>query len=290
MRVFTPFNVAVMIVFENALSINNQLIEFKKSGKKIGFVPTMGALHSGHISLVNNAKEVCDVVVVSVFVNPKQFNNATDLEKYPRTLEKDVALLAENGVDFVFAPTFEEIYPADYQSPSIDLMQLDKVMEGQFRPGHFKGVVEVVKRLFEIIQPDFAYFGQKDFQQVAIIKYMTSYFQLPVTVVECPIIRSDKGLALSSRNMRLSEADKEQALVLYQTLVFAKEQVGMVPPKELAAQCAEKINQAGLKTEYVEIVDGATLEKLTAWNTYAVCCVAAYCGEVRLIDNMVLIG
>lgn len=263
----------------------------KNQGKSIGVVPTMGALHEGHISLVNQAKKMCDYVIVSIFVNPTQFNNPTDLEKYPRTLEHDTDLLRQYNVDYIFAPNVSEIYPENYSSPHIDLGILDKVMEGKFRPGHFLGVVEVVKRLFDIIQPDYAYFGKKDFQQVAVIRYMTDYFKIPVKIIECPIIRSEKGLALSSRNARLSEEEKEQALLLYRTLDFAKNNTGVFSPRETIETCTQLIRDSELKLEYIEIVNPATLESLSEkWVAGAVCCIAAYCGEIRLIDNMTLVA
>lgn len=278
-----------MDVLSTVKSIQEEIFIQKKQQKTIGLVPTMGALHSGHISLVEQAKAQCDYVVVSIFVNPTQFNNSSDLQKYPRTLEADTNLLKQAGVDLIFAPDVHEIYPKDYISPSINLGILDKVMEGEFRPGHFKGVVEVVKRFFDIVQPDFAFFGKKDFQQVAVIKYMTSFFELPVSIVECPIIRSEKGLALSSRNMRLSEEEKEKALVLYNTLDFARTNVDNFTPKELAENCNQMITDSELKLEYLEIVNPTTLQRLEEnWVEGAVCCIAAYCGEVRLIDNMEL--
>ena len=279
----------MMIKIELVEEIGDYISQIKATGKTVGLVPTMGALHEGHVSLVEKAKSLCDVVVVSIFVNPTQFNNATDLEKYPRTLENDMSLLAPYGVDVVFAPTTSEIYPANYQAATIELGKLDRVMEGEHRPGHFQGVVEVVKRLFEITQPDFAFFGQKDFQQVAVIKFMVEYFQMPVTIVECPIIRSEKGLALSSRNMRLSAEEKEQALVIYQTMVQIQLNYEGFTPNEWMKKGVELINAAGLETEYLEIVHPTTLEKLTdTWIDEAVCCVAAYCGSVRLIDNMTI--
>ncbi len=279
-----------MDVLSTVKSIQEEVFTQKKQHKTIGFVPTMGALHSGHISLVEQAKTQCDYVIVSIFVNPTQFNNAADLQKYPRTLEADAELLKQAEVDLIFAPEINEIYPADYSTPTIDLGILDKVMEGKFRPGHFQGVVEVVKRFFDIVQPDFAYFGKKDFQQVAVIKYMTNYFQLPVSIVECPIIRSEKGLALSSRNMRLTDEEKEKALVLYNTLDFAKSNVSNFSPKDLADKCTKLIADSELKLEYLEIVDPASLENLeNEWVDGATCCIAAYCGEVRLIDNMELV-
>lgn len=278
-----------MKVFNTVKSLQDELFPLKKRGMKIGFVPTMGALHDGHISLVKQAKEMCDYVIVSIFVNPTQFNNPSDLEKYPRTLEKDTNLLAQTDVDFVFAPSADEIYPPDYISPVINLGILDKVMEGKFRPGHFHGVVEVVKRLFEIVSPDFAYFGKKDFQQVAVIKHMVRTFQLPLTIVECPIIRNEYGLAMSSRNARLSPEEQKKALVIHETLLFAKNNIGNYTPNELTEVCKKQIEASDLKLEYVEIVDSVTLISLSEkWEDGAVCCIAAYCGEVRLIDNIVL--
>lgn len=279
-----------MKVFDTVKSLQEELFLLKEQGLKIGFVPTMGALHDGHISLVKQAKEMCDYVVVSIFVNPTQFNNPSDLEKYPRTLEKDTDLLAQTNVDFVFTPNVSEIYPADYKSPVIDLGILGKVMEGAFRPGHFQGVVEVVKRLFEIVKPDFAYFGKKDFQQVAVIKHMVQAFQLPLTIVECPIVRNEYGLAMSSRNTRLSPEDQKKSLVIYETLMFAKNNVDNYSPMELVEQCKKHIELSDLKLEYIEIVHPITLISLSEkWVADAVCCIAAYCGDVRLIDNIVLI-
>lgn len=279
-----------MKVFDTVKSLQEELFLLKEQGLRIGFVPTMGALHDGHISLVKQAKEMCDYVVVSIFVNPTQFNNPSDLEKYPRTLEKDTDLLTQTNVDFVFTPNVSEIYPADYKSPVIDLGILGKVMEGAFRPGHFQGVVEVVKRLFEIVKPDFAYFGKKDFQQVAVIKHMVQAFQLPLTIVECPIVRNEHGLAMSSRNMRLFPEDQKKSLIIYETLMFAKNNVRNYSPMELVEQCKKKIELSDLKLEYIEIVHPSTLISLSEkWVAGAVCCIAAYCGDVRLIDNIVLI-
>lgn len=280
-----------MKIFNTVKLLQEEMSILKNQGKSIGVVPTMGALHEGHISLVNQAKKMCDYVIVSIFVNPTQFNNPTDLEKYPRTLEHDTDLLRQYNVDYIFAPNVSEIYPENYSSPHIDLGILDKVMEGKFRPGHFLGVVEVVKRLFDIIQPDYAYFGKKDFQQVAVIRYMTDYFKIPVKIIECPIIRSEKGLALSSRNARLSEEEKEQALLLYRTLDFAKNNTGVFSPRETIEKCTQLIRDSELKLEYIEIVNPATLESLSEkWVAGAVCCIAAYCGEIRLIDNMTLVA
>lgn len=290
LSVYTILMTQKMIVFDTAKSIQEEILKLKSIGKKIGFIPTMGALHLGHVSLVNQAKKECDYVVVSIFVNPTQFNNPEDLKKYPRTLEKDCELLSQHDVDFIFAPNVEEIYPIDYTSPVIDLGNLDNVMEGKFRPGHFQGVVEVVKRLFEIILPNNAYFGKKDFQQVAVIKHMVSHFNMTTNIVECEIIRNKEGLALSSRNARLSEDEKTKASIIYKTLIFAKNNVGKYSPKELMKRCKNEIDSSDLRTEYLEIVDPKTLERLGGkWIPGATCCIAAYCGNVRLIDNMVLI-
>lgn len=281
--------IILMIKIQNCHNLTQQIELLKSQAKSIGFVPTMGALHEGHISLITQAKDENDVVVVSIFVNPTQFNNAEDLKKYPRVIEQDTKLLTNCKVDFVFIPSESEIYPQDYVRPTIDLGALDQVMEGKFRPGHFMGVVEVVKRLFGIVQPHNAYFGQKDFQQVAVIKKMTEFFQLPIQIIACPIIRSEKGLALSSRNMRLNDSEKEQALTIFQTLQFAKQHVKEHDPQTLQAMCFEKLTKSGLQVEYVEIVNPKTLNTLkNTWRNGAVCCIAAFCGNVRLIDNMVI--
>lgn len=274
-------------VFHTVIELQNQLDEVRKEGAKIGFVPTMGALHNGHISLVETAKQNADYTVVSIFVNPTQFNNPEDLEKYPRTVEDDIALLEENGVDAVFVPSVSEVYPESYAATEIDLGSLATVMEGEFRPGHFQGVVEVVKRFFDIVQPAIACFGKKDFQQLAIIKYMVEYFHLPVEIISCTTKREPSGLAMSSRNMRLSEGEKEASTVLFKTLQFVEDEWVNYSPNELKKKCIEHINETDLSVEYFEIVDPKSLQPLNQhWGEKAVCCVAAFCGDVRLIDNI----
>lgn len=278
-----------MKIFDNASDITKVISDHRAEGKTIGFVPTMGALHQGHISLIKASKKENDITLMSIFVNPTQFNNSEDLLKYPRTLDADVALIEEYGVDYIFTPSVETVYPETYNYEPIDLGVMDTVMEGKFRPGHFQGVVQVVKRLFDITLPDKAYFGQKDFQQVAIIKFMTKHYNLNLTIQECPIIRSKTGLALSSRNALLSEEEKEQALIINQTLYKMKELVPICSPKELIELANQMISNAGLVVEYIEIVNPVDLTALTEeWVPNTVCCITAYCGKVRLIDNMQL--
>ena len=257
---------------------------------EIGFVPTMGALHKGHISLIERAKSENDVVICSVFVNPTQFNNASDLTNYPRTIESDIILLEEAGCDAVFIPSVTEMYP-DYPKKTtfvdVPLAPLNEVMEGTFRKGHFEGVVNVVYRLFDLVKPNRAYFGLKDFQQVAIIKHMVKYLKLPVEIVPCSTMRTDEGLAKSSRNARLSDTEKEEALIIYKTLQFGKSLSLSTSPIEVREKMLEFFEKGNLKLEYIEIVNPDSLESLSdKWVSGAVCCIAAYCGEVRLIDNM----
>lgn len=260
----------------------------RKAGKKIGFVPTMGALHEGHASLVRRAVAENDVVVVSDFVNPTQFNDKNDLLKYPRTLEADCELLEKEGASYVFAPSVEEIYP-EPDTRQFDYAPLDTVMEGKYRPGHFNGVCQVVSKLFMIVEPHTAYFGEKDFQQLAIICEMVKRLEMPVEIIGCPIVREKDGLALSSRNARLSEAERQQALAISQTLFKSKEYAATHTVEETQQFVEDSIAAAeGLELEYFELVDGNTLQKIAAWDetNYPVGCITVYCGEVRLIDNI----
>ena len=264
-----------------------------RQDKTIGLVPTMGALHEGHAALVRRAVSENDVCVVSVFVNPTQFNNAEDLLKYPRTLDKDVQLLTDLGVHFVFAPTAEEMYSAEEMkvSFSFDFNGLDEVMEGKMRPGHFNGVVQVVSRLFELVRPTRAYFGEKDFQQLAIIHHMVERSSMKdnfdnLKIIDCPIVREASGLALSSRNQRLSEEEKTIALNISQTLFSSLKWAKTANVSEVQQRVINTINAIeGLEVEYYEIVDRTTLQ---ATNTFdnAIGCITVYCGPVRLIDNI----
>jgi pantoate--beta-alanine ligase len=271
----------------------NELKSFIKShkylGKTIGFVPTMGALHAGHGSLITKAKEANDLVVASIFVNPTQFNNASDLDKYPRSIDADCKVLSTLGCDAVFIPSVDEIYTEDFVLPPIDLGFLDQVMEGEHRPGHFQGVVQVVYRLFEIVTPTNAYFGLKDFQQVAVIRFMTTFFNLPIHIVAVPTLRESSGLAMSSRNLRLSSTQREEALKISETLYFAKKCAENHTPEETKNATIDFFNQSNLKLEYFEIVDPISLIALTEdWVPNTVACIVAYCGEIRLIDNLQL--
>ena len=276
-----------MNVFYTRESLIQALDRDRSEGKSIGFVPTMGALHEGHLALVQRAIKHSDRVVVSIFVNPTQFNNSSDLDKYPRMLEKDVELLNEVGNVLVFAPTIDEIYPENDQFEPLDLEGIDTVLEGKFRPGHFQGVVHVVRNLFQIVQPDKAFFGLKDFQQVAVIKLMVKKLNIPVEIVACPTLRSENGLALSSRNLRLTDKQKENALIIYRTLSYLKELKSQFTPKEARQKAIEYFQNGQLDLEYLEIVDSSNLQPLNdAWVNESTCCIAAFCGDVRLIDNM----
>lgn len=282
-----------MQIITTKLELSNQMAACIRQGKSIGFVPTMGALHAGHASLVKQACAENAVCVVSVFVNPTQFNNKEDLLKYPRNIKKDAELLADLGVDFVFAPTPEEMYSQEemQQEFAFDFAGLDQVMEGKMRPGHFNGVVQVVSRLFDLVQPTRAYFGEKDFQQLAIIHHMVERSSLSerytgLKIVDCPIVRENSGLAMSSRNERLSEQEKQTAVTISQTLFASLQWAKTSSVKEVQQRVIDTINNVdGLEVEYYEIIDKNTLQPTDCWDN-AVGCVTVYCGPVRLIDNI----
>lgn len=275
-----------MKVFESVKELRAELDKAEQSG--IGFVPTMGALHAGHRSLVERARRENGTVVVSVFVNPTQFNDKNDLKHYPRTPEADARLLEEAGADFVLMPTVEEIYPQP-DTRQFDFGLIDKVMEGATRPGHFNGVAQVVSRLFDIVRPARAYFGEKDFQQIAVIRAMVKQLNIPVTINACPIVREGDGLALSSRNTRLTPEQRQKAPLIARTL---KESTTFVPGKSVQEVIDYVVNTINsdpvMEVEYYEIVDGNTLESIKNWSDtdYPVGCITVYCGEVRLIDNI----
>ncbi len=264
------------------------LSALRAQGKTVGLVPTMGALHAGHASLVKRSVAENDVTVVSVFVNPTQFNDKNDLVKYPRTLEADCVLLESCGASFAFAPSVEEMYP-EPDTRQFSYAPLDTVMEGAFRPGHFNGVCQIVSKLFDAVKPDRAYFGEKDFQQLAIIREMVRQMQFPLEIVGCPIVREEDGLALSSRNARLSGEERQQALRISQTLFESRTFAADHTVEETQHFVEESIAAApGLRLEYFELVDGTTLQKISHWSDtdYAVGCITVFCGEVRLIDNI----
>ena len=282
-----------MQVITTKQELKQRMQACKQEGKTIGFVPTMGALHEGHLALFKRAVAENDICVGSIFVNPTQFNNQEDLIKYPRHVEKDVELLASIGVDFVFAPSAEEMYDANEmtQTFAFDFQGLDSVMEGKMRPGHFNGVVQVVSKLFHLIMPTRAYFGEKDFQQLAIIRYMITQSLLKDTfgdlqIIGCPIVREQSGLALSSRNERLSAEQKNIAPIIYKTLLTSKQNATSRTVQETQSFVIQQLNSVqGLEVEYFEIVDKTTLLPTKTFEN-AIGCVAVWCGEVRLIDNI----
>ena len=260
----------------------------KKGGKSIGFVPTMGALHAGHIALVKRCAAENDCCVVSIFVNPTQFNDKSDLEHYPRTLEADCLLLEPAGCSIVFAPGENEMYP-EPDTRQFHFGELERGMEGAHRPGHFNGVAQIVSKLFDAVQPDRAYFGEKDFQQLAIIRDMVRQLKLKIEIVPYPIVREKDGLAMSSRNARLNPEQRQSCVTISQTLFESQEKKPFMPVSELKLWMITAINQNPLlQTEYVEIVDGNTLQPVQDWaaSDYIVGCAAVFCGEVRLIDNV----
>ncbi len=277
-----------MKLIQTIQELRTELDALRKEGKTIGLVPTMGALHAGHASLVKRAVAENDVVVVSDFVNPTQFNDKNDLLKYPRTLDADCKLLEECGASFVFAPSVEEIYP-EPDTRQFSYAPLDTVMEGKFRPGHFNGVCQIVSKLFLIVEPTRSYFGEKDFQQLAIIREMVRKYPFNLEIVGCPIVREADGLALSSRNARLSDEQRIQALQISKTLFASVEYAQTHTLAETKAFVESAISTAeGLRLEYFEIVDGNSLQTVCDWkdSSYIVGCITVFCGEVRLIDNI----
>lgn len=277
-----------MKIVKGIKELKGYLIDSKRDGKRVGLVPTMGALHKGHLSLVERCVRENDICVVSVFVNPTQFNDKHDLETYPRTLEADCALLESAGCDFVFAPSVEEIYP-EPDTRTFDFGTVMQVMEGAKRPGHFNGVAQVVSKLFYIVEPDNAYFGEKDFQQIAVIRAMVKQLQIPVQINACPIVREADGLALSSRNTRLTPELRAKAPMIAHTLRGSKAMAATHSVSEVIDYVVSTLNaDPDLEVEYYEIVDGDSLVAIRDWKdtSYAVGCITVYCGEVRLIDNI----
>jgi len=278
-------------VIEKASELSEFLNLQKRNGLSVGFIPTMGALHKGHLSLVKIAGKNTDVVVVSIFVNPTQFNDKKDLEKYPRTLEEDMKKLKSSGVDIVFSPQVNEIYPnGDNEGANINLGGLDAMMEGAFRPGHFKGVAQVVKRLLDIVNPDMLFMGQKDFQQFTIIAFMIKSLNINTKLVVCPIIREPNGLAMSSRNERLTQETRSLAGLIYKTLKSAKRQILAKSPEAISSVAMIKLNSKPFSPEYFTIVDGLNLTPVKDFSSskYIVACVAVWADGVRLIDNIIL--
>lgn len=279
-----------MKVIQKIVELQNELFSYRKNNKTIGLVPTMGALHAGHASLVKQSVKENDVTVVSVFLNPTQFNDKGDLERYPRTLEADCQLLEACGADYVFAPTVEDVYPKP-DNRQFEFSPQSTVMEGAKRPGHFNGVCQVVSRLFYIVRPDRAYFGEKDWQQIAVIKRLVDFIGMrdSITIVECPIVREQDGLAMSSRNMLLTADERAIAPKIYEALRKSVDYSQSHSVAETQEKVVNEINAVdGLEVEYFEIVDGNTLLKVNTWEDYVVGCITVYCGHtpIRLIDHI----
>ncbi len=275
-----------MKTFDKVKELQQELAQYQPS--EIGFVPTMGALHAGHRSLVEKARRECKIVVVSVFVNPTQFNDKTDLKNYPRTPEADLAILEEAGADIVLMPSVEEIYP-EPDTRLFDFGLIDKVMEGATRPGHFNGVAQVVSRLFDIVKPGKAYFGEKDFQQIAVIKAMVKQLGLELEIVECPIIRDIDGLALSSRNLLLSPEHRNAAPEIYATLKQCADKAQQMTPQELTEWVITEVEKSGLlKVIYFQAVDSLSMQEVASWHEceHIQGCIAVQAGAIRLIDNV----
>ena len=283
-----------MLVFTEVGQIQKYIRDLKQQGKKIGFVPTMGALHEGHLTLVVDALEENDLVVSSIFVNPTQFNDPEDLKKYPRPIEKDIKMLESVNCNILFLPEVSEVYPTDLSDFNIDLKGLDLTMEGEHRPGHFKGVVQVVHRLLDIVQPDCLYLGQKDFQQYTIIDFMLKVIKSNIKLVMVPIVRESDGLAMSSRNIRLSPGGRAKAPIVYQVLQEVEHYVHFQPfptPKEAIQLAYDLLKKYGVEAiDYFKIVDGYSLKTIDSFedSDYAVACTVVKIDQVRLLDNIIL--
>lgn len=280
-----------MIVFKKAADMGKFLHQASEKGRKTGFVPTMGALHQGHISLIETAKSSGNLVISSIFVNPTQFNDVKDFQNYPSTIEKDIDQLENAGCDVLFLPSVDEMYPEGLMNKApYELGYLETVLEGKYRPGHFQGVCQVVHRLLVIIPADFLYLGQKDFQQCMVLKKMTEGKGLKTTIIICPTLREADGLAMSSRNMRLDATARAKAVEIFKTLSHIKKEVKPGSLVQLKNEASRHLNEAGFRTDYVEIADAETLELKHHWDgkTKLVALCAAFMGDVRLIDNMLL--
>ncbi|MGP1626064.1 pantoate--beta-alanine ligase [Prevotella koreensis] len=279
-----------MKVFQKIVELQNELFKVRKEGKVIGLVPTMGALHEGHASLVERSVRENDITIVSIFVNPTQFNDKNDLNNYPRTIDSDCNILESVGADYVFAPTVEDIYP-EPDNRSFEYPPVSTVMEGAHRPGHFNGVCQVVSRLFYIIRPDKAYFGEKDWQQIAVIKAMVRALGIGVNIVECPIVRDSDGLAKSSRNALLAPDERAVAPKIYEALKSSVDYAKTHTLDETKEKVIADVNSMeGLDVEYFSIVDGDSLQDVKTWedSKYIVGCITVYCGKtpIRLIDHI----
>jgi len=280
-----------MIIFKKRIDISNYIVNYKKTSGKIGFIPTMGALHKGHISLIEASKKTDTLTICSIFVNPTQFNNKADFEKYPVTIEKDIDLLEKAGCNVLFLPSVEEIYPADSSTTlPYELGFIETVLDGKYRPGHFQGVCNVVQRLLDIVQPNTIYLGQKDYQQCMVIKKLTELIQSPTQIIICPTLRESDGLAMSSRNMRLTSVERIKAVKISEVLLFIKQEIKPGNLQDLKQRCINYLTNEGYNVDYVEIADATNLTLLQNWDgkTKLVALVAAFLNEVRLIDNRIV--
>jgi pantoate--beta-alanine ligase len=281
-----------MYLFQTAKELQNHLQNLRNQGLTIGFVPTMGALHAGHLSLIEEAKKMTNCSVCSIFVNPTQFNDPKDLEKYPRMPDKDAQLLESVGNDVLFMPPVEEVYPPNLNTKlDLDFGPMATVMEGAFRPGHFDGMAQVVKRLLDLVSPQDLFMGQKDFQQFTIVKSMIQQLGIPTRLVMGATVRERDGLAMSSRNVRLTPEDRQKAPVIFETLNWAKSMLGILPIPAIQEQALQKLQAPGFRPEYFDIVNGDTLmpiEAMPGKHAQIVACTALWVGNVRLIDNLIL--
>ena len=273
-------------VIHTAKELHQFRQKLNENSQTLGFVPTMGALHDGHVSLIKKSADENDYTLISIFVNPKQFNNSEDLKQYPRTLEADLTLLEGLTNCVVFAPDEAELYPKNDGFVPMELGSIGRVLEGAFRPGHFEGVVHVVHNLFRLVEANKAYFGQKDFQQLAIIRLLTKHFGFQTRIIACPTVRESNGLAMSSRNMRLSKEERQDALIIIETLRFVEASNSKHSIQETLVAARSLFEQGSLSLEYLAIVDPETLHELKDWQENQICCIAAHCGSVRLIDNL----
>jgi pantoate--beta-alanine ligase len=279
-----------MLIFKQLKDLQLWLAQERYAGQTIGFVPTMGALHAGHVALVHQSNAACTRTVTSIFVNPTQFNDPKDLEKYPRTPGPDIEKLTSAGCHVLYMPEVADVYPKGKDiTAHLDFGALDKVLEGEFRPGHFGGMATVVKRLLDIVQPDQLFMGQKDYQQLSIVRAMLRLIGSTTELVMCPTLREDDGLAMSSRNVRLTPDMRAVASIIFKTLKWAGEQYQSgTSVADIEAGALNELSNAGLRPEYFKVVDGITLQPVSADSTMVVACMAAWAGDVRLIDNMPL--
>ncbi len=281
-----------MILIKTISQLREKLAPYRNKPSSIGFVPTMGALHAGHISLINSCKSADTICVCSIFVNPTQFNNAQDFEKYPITIEKDIDMLEASGCDILFLPSVAEMYPPGDVKKNYDLGYLETILEGKYRPGHFQGVCQIVDKLLAAVLPDNLYMGQKDYQQCMVVQKMIDLEEYATVLNIGPTIRENDGLAMSSRNLRLNETERQQALTISKALIFLKEKLRPGQTDSLRQQSEKILTDAGYKVDYVAVADAATLRPVENWDgkQLLVALVAAFLNEVRLIDNMVING